>query len=104
MLSTQFQHLLIFMFYSSTATASIHFVLVGGCINTFGLFFKPIQERFDGSAAETTWIAATMHFVGFLMGESSPSMFNFRYRGYRSLCSKRAIKYTCYSKLSDLLN
>ena len=82
MLSTQFQHLLISMFHSSTATASIHLVVVGGCINTFGLFFKPIQERFDASATETTWIAATMQSVSLFMGESSPSMSNFRYPGY----------------------
>ncbi|KAI0226788.1 hypothetical protein LSAT2_022754 [Lamellibrachia satsuma] len=54
------------MFHSSTATASIHLVVVGGCVNTFGLFFKPIQERFDTSATATTWIAATMQSVGLL--------------------------------------
>ncbi|KAI0220546.1 hypothetical protein LSAT2_027961 [Lamellibrachia satsuma] len=54
------------MFHSSTATATIHLVVVGGCVNTFGLFFKPIQERFDTSATATTWVAATMQSVGLL--------------------------------------
>ena len=89
MLSTQFQHLLIFMFRSSTATASIHLVLVGGCVNTFGLFFKPIQERFDTSATATTWIAATMQSVGFLTGESAPPMSIFSVPGLsRSMLTK----------------
>ena len=60
---------LISMLHSFEGTASIHFVVVGGCVYSFGFFFKPIQQRFDASAGEITWIPAIMLCVLFLAGE-----------------------------------
>ena len=62
-------YMLTSMLHSFKGTASIHFVVGGGCIYSFGFFFKPIQQRFDASAEEITWIPAIMLCVLFLSCE-----------------------------------
>ena len=44
-------YVLISMLHSFEGTASIHFVVVGGCVYSFGFFFKPIPESFCSAAA-----------------------------------------------------
>ena len=58
---------------SSTGAITIHF-LIGACVNTFGVLFNYIQERFDASAKEITWIPAIMICLLYLTGE--PGMTN----------------------------
>ena len=54
---------------SSTGAFTIHFVIGGACVNTFGVLFEEIQERFDASAKEITWIPAIMVCLMYLTGE-----------------------------------
>ena len=49
----------------------IHFLVVGGCVSSFGVFFKTIKETFDSTAADVAWLQAILTFVAFMTGKSS---------------------------------
>ena len=49
----------------------IHFLVIGGCVSSFGVFFKTIQETFDCMASDVAWIPAILTFVMFMTGKPS---------------------------------
>ena len=55
----------------TAGAATIHFLVVGGCVSSFGVFFKIIQETFDSTASDVAWIPAIMTFVAFMTGKPS---------------------------------
>ncbi|KAK2163376.1 hypothetical protein NP493_1467g00024 [Ridgeia piscesae] len=44
----------------------IHFLVVGGCVSSFGVFFKTIQDTYVCTASDVAWIPAIMAFVAFM--------------------------------------
>ena len=55
----------------TAGAAMIHFLVVGGCVSSFGVFFKKIQENYDCTASDVAWIPAIMTFVTFMTGKPS---------------------------------
>ena len=49
----------------------IQFLVVGGCVSSFGVFFKTIQVNFDSTAADVAWLPAILSFVAFIIGKLS---------------------------------
>ena len=49
--------------------AMIHFLVIGGCVSSFGVFFKKIQETFDCTASKVARIPAILAFVAFMTGK-----------------------------------
>ena len=55
----------------TAGAAMIHFLVIGGCVRSFGVFFKKIQETFDCTASKVAWISAILAFVAFMTGKPS---------------------------------
>ena len=49
----------------------IHFLIFGGCVSSFSVFFKTIQQTFDSTAADVAWLPAILSFVMFMIGNPS---------------------------------
>ena len=49
----------------------IHFLVIGGCVSSFGVFFKTLQETFDSTASDVAWIPAIMISVALMAGKRS---------------------------------
>ena len=51
-------------FCSNTGTAIVQFLVTGGCVDSFGVLFTTIQQKFDATATQTAWDS---RYVGVLL-------------------------------------
>ena len=73
------QRLLSHIIHFVTGAAFVHFVVLGGCVFSFGVYFKPIQERFNATAAEVAWMPAVMSCTALLIGKSVSMLHVYQY-------------------------
>ena len=55
-------------FCSNTGTAIVQFLVIGGCVDSFGVLFTTIQHKFDATATQIAWIPATLAFCYLITG------------------------------------
>ena len=56
------------VFYFNTGTTLVQCLIIGGCVDSFGVLYTTIQQRFDASAIQVAWIPATMSFLYLITG------------------------------------